>query len=107
MGFSFALGMRKSIASLLVNGQVCEKQNRDEIMKRIELGARSNLDALAEEAGFDFHVIDGDRYWDETRAYSFTLRQIEDDIEDPTQEIHGMLLSIEQRRKSRGMEFRM
>ena len=62
-------------------------------MKRIELSARSNLDALAEEAGFDFHVIDGERYWDETRAYSFTLRQIEDDIEDPTQEIHGMLLS--------------
>ena len=29
-------------------------------------------------------------YWDETSAYSFTLREIEDDIEDPCTALHAM-----------------
>ncbi|MCB1641580.1 MAG: glutathionylspermidine synthase family protein [Xanthomonadales bacterium] len=30
-----------------------------------------------EELGFDFHTIDGARYWDESAAYAFSLAQIE------------------------------
>ena len=41
------------------------------------------LAAAAEQAGFDFHSIDGERYWDERGYYAFTLDEIEDEIEGP------------------------
>ena len=40
--------------------------------------------------GFDFHTIDGERYWDERAYYAFTLAEIEDRIETPTGEIEAM-----------------
>lgn len=61
-------------------------------MERILLTPRDNLSSIAEEYGFDFYIIEGEKYWDESRAYAFTLEQIEKDIEDPTNELHGMLL---------------
>lgn len=61
-------------------------------MKRINLTPRPYLSDVADSYGFDFYIIDGEAYWDETKCYSFTLKQIEDDIEDPTNDIHGMLL---------------
>ena len=47
-----------------------------------------------EEAGFRFHTIDGQPYWDERAYYAFTLRQIEQDIEDPSAELHQMALDL-------------
>ncbi|MEN1529528.1 glutathionylspermidine synthase family protein, partial [Pseudomonas aeruginosa] len=44
--------------------------------------------------GFDFHIIDNEIYWDESRAYRFTLRQIEEQIEKPTAELHQMCLEV-------------
>lgn len=59
-------------------------------MKRVHVGPRSNLEARAEEAGFTFVTMYGEPYWDEETAYAFTLRQIEDDLEDPSTELHAM-----------------
>jgi len=48
----------------------------------------------AVECGFRFHTIDGSPYWDESVRYEFGLREIEDDIEDPTGELHLMCLDL-------------
>ncbi|MBS1302586.1 glutathionylspermidine synthase family protein [Loktanella sp. SALINAS62] len=59
-------------------------------MKRIHLGARPDLAQKAEAAGFTFHAMYGEPYWDEDTAYAFTLAQVENDIEDPATELHEM-----------------
>lgn len=59
-------------------------------MQRIDLPERENWKALAEEAGFRFHTMHGEPYWDEASAYRFSLQQVEDDIEDPATELHAM-----------------
>jgi len=41
----------------------------------------------AQSCGFEFHTIDGERYWDERHAYQFSLEQIEQDLEDPSNEL--------------------
>lgn len=46
----------------------------------------------AEKFGFKFHTMYGDRYWDESAHYRFTLSQIEEGIENPTAAIHEMCL---------------
>lgn len=56
----------------------------------IEQDERPDWREKAAEAGFNFHTIDGDAYWDETSAYRFTLEQIERDIEEPTNALHAM-----------------
>lgn len=63
-------------------------------MQRIDLPERPDWRAKAETLGFTFHSMYGEPYWDESAAYSFTLRQIEDDIEDPTAELHQMCLAV-------------
>lgn len=61
-------------------------------MLRHTIPVRRDLDRIADDHGFDFHVIDNEIYWDESRAYRFTLRQIEEQIEKPTAELHQMCL---------------
>jgi len=56
-------------------------------MQRIEMAERANWREDAKLCGFEFHTIDGERYWDERHAYQFTLRQIEQDLEDPSNEL--------------------
>lgn len=63
-------------------------------MLRHNVPVRPGLDKIAEDHGFDFHIIDDEVYWDESRAYRFTLRQIEEQIEKPTAELHQMCLDI-------------
>lgn len=63
-------------------------------MQRITLAPRDDWTQLAESLGFKFHTIDGAPYWDESAYYQFTLRQIEQDIEVPTGEIHQMCLHL-------------
>jgi glutathionylspermidine synthase len=48
----------------------------------------------ADELGFTFHSPGGEVYWDENRHYSFTLQQIEADIEAPTAELHALCLEV-------------
>ncbi len=59
-------------------------------MQRIPIDERPDWIARAEEAGFEFHTIDGERYWDERAYYAFTLKQIEQELEGPTAELEGM-----------------
>jgi glutathionylspermidine synthase len=42
-------------------------------MRRIACPERDDWRATAETCGFDFHTIDGERYWDERAYYAFTL----------------------------------
>ncbi|WP_244277910.1 glutathionylspermidine synthase family protein, partial [Pseudovibrio sp. W74] len=63
-------------------------------MKRILLPERSDWKQQAEALGFNFHSMYGEPYWDESRAYQFTLKQIEDDLEDVTEEINGLCLQL-------------
>ncbi len=64
------------------------------IMLRHNVPVRRDLDQIAADNGFDFHIIDNEIYWDESRAYRFTLRQIEEQIEKPTAELHQMCLEV-------------
>ncbi|MCK9919396.1 glutathionylspermidine synthase family protein [Microbacteriaceae bacterium K1510] len=59
-------------------------------MRRIPTQERSDWRARAESVGFDFHTIDDAYYWDERAYYTFTLREIEQDLEAPTNELDGM-----------------
>ena len=59
-------------------------------MKRIPIGARDDWREKAQEAGFEFHTMYGEPYWEEETVYEFTLAQVEDDIEDPSTELHAM-----------------
>src|SRR5271156_5666911 len=63
-------------------------------MQRIACPERDDWRATAEGAGFDFHTIDGERYWDERAYYAFTLDEIERGIEQPTGEIDAMCLEL-------------
>jgi glutathionylspermidine synthase len=59
-------------------------------MRRISCEERPDWCARAEEIGFDFHTLDGRRYWDERAYYAFTLEEIEQDLEAPTAELEEM-----------------
>ena len=63
-------------------------------MQRIACPERDDWRATAEQCGFDFHTIDGERYWDERAYYAFTLDEIERLIEGPTGEIDAMCLAL-------------
>ncbi len=59
-------------------------------MQRIACDERPDWRDKAEAAGFRFHTIEGERYWDERAYYAFTLKEIEEDIEAPTAELDTM-----------------
>jgi glutathionylspermidine synthase len=63
-------------------------------MQRIVCPERDNWRDTAEACGFDFHTIDGERYWDERGYYAFTLEEIERENEGPTGEIDAMCLEL-------------
>jgi glutathionylspermidine synthase len=63
-------------------------------MRRIACPERDDWHTSAETCGFDFHTIDGERYWDERAYYAFSLDEIERQIEAPTGEIDAMCLEL-------------
>ncbi|QWG14231.1 glutathionylspermidine synthase family protein [Bradyrhizobium sediminis] len=63
-------------------------------MQRITCPERDDWRQTAEATGFDFHTIDGERYWDERAYYAFSLDEIERRIEEPTGEIDAMCLEL-------------
>jgi glutathionylspermidine synthase len=63
-------------------------------MRRLTCRERDDWRATADASGFDFHTIDGERYWDERACYAFTLEEIENQIETPTGEIDAMCLEL-------------
>jgi glutathionylspermidine synthase len=63
-------------------------------VRRVPCTEREDWQATAQACGFDFHTINGARYWDERAYYAFTLAEIEDRIEAPTAEIEAMCLEL-------------
>lgn len=63
-------------------------------MKRIPIQERPQWRTYAEDVGFNFHTFDGEPYWDETAYYQFSLQQIENDLEAPTEELHQMVMDM-------------
>jgi len=63
-------------------------------MQRIVCPERDDWRTTAEACGFNFHTMDGERYWDERAYYAFTLNEIERGIEAPTGEIDAMCLEF-------------
>lgn len=59
-------------------------------MERKAFNERPDWQDDAEAAGFSFHTMGGERYWDERHAYRFTLAEIENDLEEPTTELLSM-----------------
>lgn len=63
-------------------------------MKRIKSVERPDWRQTAEGLGFVFHTFDGEPYWDETAYYQFSLKQIENDLEDPSEAIHELCMDL-------------
>ncbi len=63
-------------------------------MRRLLLPERPDWPKRLEAIGFDFHTPPDGRYWDESAAYAFSLREIEEDLEAPTAELEQMCLDF-------------
>lgn len=63
-------------------------------MRRQSFTPRPDWHAKAAELGFTFHTPDGVPYWDESAAFIFTLREIEEDIEAPAAELEEICLAF-------------
>ncbi|RZJ45697.1 MAG: glutathionylspermidine synthase family protein [Brevundimonas sp.] len=65
-------------------------------MERLTLDPRPDWEARADAMGFTWHHTSGERYWDESAAYAFSIEEIEDGLEAPTAELHQMCLDLVQ-----------
>ena len=63
-------------------------------MKRIKIDERPGWRDAADKLGFTWHHLDGARYWDERAYYAFTLKEVEEDLEEPARELHAMCLEL-------------
>lgn len=63
-------------------------------MKRITYPERQGWRDKAREVGFGFHEMYGEPYWLDDVAYTFTLKEIEEQIEEPSQELHEMCMDL-------------
>src|SRR5687768_7328950 len=64
-------------------------------MRRVKVTPRSDWQARVESVGLTFHTLDGETYWDESAAYEFSAREI-DEIERATNELHELCLKAAQ-----------
>jgi glutathionylspermidine synthase len=63
-------------------------------MRRRPLTPRADWRAKADAIGFVYHDTEGAAYWDESAAYAFTLKEIDEDIEPAAAELHAMCLDL-------------
>ncbi len=63
-------------------------------MERITLPERSDWRERADEVGFIHHTFSGAPYWEDAAAYAFSLREIEEGLEDPAERLHAMCLEV-------------
>lgn len=63
-------------------------------MRRLSLQPRADWREKAEAVGFVWHHTGGQPYWDESAAYAFTLREIEDDLEPAAAVLHELCLDL-------------
>ena len=66
-------------------------------MQRLRVAPRKDWQTEVERLGFAYHTLDGETYWDESVAYAFSLKEIEEDIEGPTSEIEGLCFAFVER----------
>lgn len=66
-------------------------------MQRIPVTERPDLARAAAEHGLEFHADKGIAGWDESAYYQFTLRQIEEDLEGPAEEIERLCFQVVER----------
>ncbi|WP_062207576.1 glutathionylspermidine synthase family protein [Aureimonas sp. AU12] len=59
-------------------------------MERLTIPARDGWQGKAEAVGFGFHEMYGEPYWLDDVYYRFTMKEIEERIEAPTQVLHEM-----------------
>src|SRR5215472_8767639 len=59
-------------------------------MERLAVRERPTWRDQAAAVGFEYLTDDGRPYWDESACYRFSLAQIEEHIEAPTQALLGM-----------------
>jgi glutathionylspermidine synthase len=64
-------------------------------MKRVQLTPRADWQAKVEKVGLTFHTFDGEPYWDESAAYEFTAREI-DQLEAAANTLHELCLKAAQ-----------
>jgi glutathionylspermidine synthase len=64
-------------------------------MKRVTLTPRHDWQAQVEQVGLTFHTLDGETYWDETAAYEFSAREI-DELEHAANTLHELCLQAAQ-----------
>ena len=62
-------------------------------MERLTIEPRADWRERAEKIGFEFHTINGEPYWCEDAAYSFTAAEI-DGIDDAAQRLEDMCLEL-------------
>lgn len=63
-------------------------------MQRVSGKERPHWRELAEQLGFRFHTLNGEPYWDESAYYLFTLKEVEGDLEAPTEEVHELCMDL-------------
>ena len=63
-------------------------------MRRIAIPERADWREQAYKLGFLFHTINDEPYWVEDAYYEFTLKQIEQDIEAPSAQLHEMSMDL-------------
>ena len=63
-------------------------------MLRIPVKERPDLMRAASENGLDYSTGEGITGWDESAYYQFTLRQIEEDLEGPAEELEGLCFEV-------------
>jgi len=63
-------------------------------LRRLTLEPRAGWVAKAESVGFLYHAGEGRPYWDESAAYAFSLREIEEDLEPAADALHDLCLDL-------------
>lgn len=63
-------------------------------MRRFTLPERADWRDKARSAGFGFHEMYGEPYWLDGVAYAFSLEEIEERIEAPTQALHELCMAL-------------
>lgn len=64
-------------------------------MKRVQLTRRAGWQEKVEKVGLTFHTFDGEPYWDESAAYEFSAREI-DELETAANTLHELCLEAAQ-----------
>jgi len=63
-------------------------------LRRLTLPERPDWRDKAREVGFGFHEMYGEPYWFEGAAYAFSLAEIEEEIEAPTEALHELCMAL-------------